>query len=304
MHGRMPSRILPKLLSLTMLFASFCPALGRAEDFTVRQKRFIGALFREKDYFTCIAETRRLLAYSPGIRDRGRFDYFINANYFLGGQYRTVAARLARKDEAPAPSAPELLLLSASYLRLGLATQSAEALYAVNYTGAGDPWRYELLLRRVELHLREARYSRAVAETDVALAAGLPRERLDGLRLDLAAYRDIRTRSRSAAAALSALVPGAGQAYTGRYSDGAVSFIAVAALAAGTALSHRRGERGVYMTMGFFTGLVYAGNIYGAWNAAGAYNAERDLEFRERVTARHITPYDPVKYLDLDAMLR
>ena len=87
------------------------------------------------------------------------------------------------------------------------------------------------------------------------------------------------------AAALSAIVPGAGKIYVGKYGDGITAFILTGLL---SYLAYDNFEAG-HRTRGWiFTGLAasfYAGNIYGSAAAAQIFNAgikfslNRDLQF-------------------------
>jgi putative component of membrane protein insertase Oxa1/YidC/SpoIIIJ protein YidD/TM2 domain-containing membrane protein YozV len=96
-------------------------------------------------------------------------------------------------------------------------------------------------------------------------------------RLSAVDGRDIRRRSRFASTLLSAIVPGAGQLYSGRVGDGAYSFLTVA----GTGLvawyyaadqTHRDRTHVKVSIFGVITALFYAGNVYGANIAARDYN--------------------------------
>ena len=99
--------------------------------------------------------------------------------------------------------------------------------------------------------------------------------------------RDIRRRSRLASTLLSAILPGAGQLYSGRAGDGAYSFLTVA----GTGLvtwwfaaepATRDRTRVKVSIFGFVTALFYAGNVYGANTAARDYNLLQERRYVQR----------------------
>jgi hypothetical protein len=288
-------------LFILVLTCRLAPA--GADTFTQRQKTFIRELYLRQDYFACIAETRRLLHYAPGTADRDRYVYFTHGLYFLGGQYKTVIFNLAGPGPHE-PGFPSLLLLSQAYLKLGLGSEGEKALSSIGYGDIEGPDGYELLIRRVEIHLLHSRFENAFAETERAQDVLVADRRIRDLKSDMAAWRDIPRRPPVTAALLSAVVPGAGQAWAGRYLDGAISLLAVAGLVTGTLIAHRNGERGVAMTFAFFSALTYGGAIYGAYNAAAAYNREQEGMFRARLMERHIPPYDPMRYFDIDRHLR
>jgi len=99
--------------------------------------------------------------------------------------------------------------------------------------------------------------------------------------------RDIRRRSRLASTILSALIPGAGQLYSGRAGDGAYSFLTVAStglvtwwFAADPATRDR--TRVKVSIFGVVTALFYAGGIYGANIAARDYNLLQEHRYVQR----------------------
>lgn len=101
------------------------------------------------------------------------------------------------------------------------------------------------------------------------------------------AGRDIRRRSRLMSTLLSAILPGAGQLYSGRAGDGAYSFLTVA----GTGLvtwwfwaepTTRDRTRVKVSIFGVITALFYAGNVYGANTAARDYNLLQERRYVQR----------------------
>jgi len=99
--------------------------------------------------------------------------------------------------------------------------------------------------------------------------------------------RDIRRRSRLVSTLLSALLPGAGQTYSGRAGDGAYSFLTVAStglvtwwFAAEPATRDR--TRVKVSIFGVITALFYAGNVYGANIAARDYNLLQEHRYVQR----------------------
>jgi TM2 domain-containing membrane protein YozV len=99
--------------------------------------------------------------------------------------------------------------------------------------------------------------------------------------------RDIGRRSRLASTLLSAILPGAGQLYSGRAGDGAYSFLTVAGtglvawwFAAEPALRDR--TRVKVSIFGVITALFYAGNVYGANAAARDYNLLQERRYVQR----------------------
>jgi TM2 domain-containing membrane protein YozV len=130
-------------------------------------------------------------------------------------------------------------------------------------------------------YFRQRRFAEG-ASSLVAIGADDPSRHLSTMD-----GRDIRRRSRFASTLLSAILPGLGQAYSGRAGDGAYSFLTVA----GTGLvtwwfaadpatrDHTRVKVSIF---GVITALFYAGNVYGANIAARDYNLLQEHRYIQR----------------------
>ena len=282
---------------LLFLFAA-APLLSQssADDFFVKQKGFIRELHGGGDYFSCIGETRRYLFHAGEIKNRGAYEFFIYGNYFMGRQYRTVVHHFTR--EAKPAESKEWILLSQAYLKLGYHDLGYRSVKDLRYgaPGTGDAW--ELLIRKMEPLLLDHAYEEALAE-----AAGAKNhvieEKYTRLYDSLVKSREIRYRSGPLAAAMSLVLPGAGQVYTGNLMNGLATLLGVAATAGGGWYLLKRGERGAGFSLFFFSGLFYAGGIYGAWNSSDKYNSEADRNYVRDMQRRYIPSYAPVTDRDL-----
>ncbi|HSV95753.1 MAG TPA: hypothetical protein VLM75_02335 [Spirochaetota bacterium] len=284
----------------TLLFAAPGVLFAAGDGFVDRQASFVRDLYRAGRYFECIAETGRLMRYVPAPR-RHDLEYFISANYYQARQYRTVIRRLTDSPLA-SPSPASRLLLSQSLARLGAFAEAVRTIDA-----AGAPWpegsmEEERFIRSAQILTLAGDLASAYDEAERG-AVKYPASILPALRDGLSAHDALPSRSRPLAAALSAVVPGAGQAYAGRYADAIWSVTAVLALGAGAIWAWRQEHRGAAFTFGFFTTLVYAGGVYGAWNAADGFNRARTDRFRSDVL-RMIPEYEPLRGENFPAMLR
>jgi hypothetical protein len=290
-RGRLVFMTLCCAIAASIAFIAPAPARGEGMSgakFAARQKDYIAELLRRRDYFSCISETQRLLSCAEGT-DRGEYGYLINACYYLGGRYGTA---VVRTGSGPADFRT-LLLRSSAYLRM---EDYAEAERALESAAAPDEGaRYTLLARKTELWLRSG-------DTDRAYREIMMNESLSGmqrylrLREDFSACERLSGRSPALSAVMSAVIPGAGQLYSGRYLDAAISILATAGLATGAWYAYDRGHRGLAYTLGFFGVLTWTGSIYGAWNAAHAYNETARGEFARTIMKKHIPGYDPLEY--------
>lgn len=292
------SRTIASLGLLTVIF--FAPGFlypDEKKDVIGKQKEFVLELFSSGRYFDCIAETRRLSIMDPSGGDAAEYDYFINVNYFLGGQYKSVINNL-QSGGIQSADFRETILLSRAYCMLHFDSRAYERLMSIDYRLSYGVYNRELFLRRLEMLIRDSRYEEALKESEIAREYLEDVLDFDLIINDLKECESVDRRSPLLSAALSAAIPGAGQMYSGRYTDGLVSLIAIGATACGSYFFHARGDRPLSLTLGFFSALFYAGNIYGAWNSAETATDESERNFREKFSAKHIPDYSPSLYID------
>jgi hypothetical protein len=255
------------------------------------QKNFVKGLFSQKRYFDAIAETRRLMAFDADTGVRADYEFFINVNYFLGGQYNTAAKNIAAQ-KAPLDFR-DGVLLSQSYLRLGMKSLSLQTALNIRYGSADVSSRYALLARKAEAYLENGLYRELLEEISSAEPYVAERGKIAALREEVGRYRGLPFKSAPLAVALSVFIPGAGQMYAGRYLLGAASFLGVAATAGGAYYFHRRRRSDLTYTFIFISSLLYLGNIYGAFSSAHYANEEVDRSFKDTVRRKCIPDYDP-----------
>jgi tetratricopeptide (TPR) repeat protein len=249
-------------------------------------------------YFDCIAETRRLISMDIPAEEKNSFRYFIGSNYFLGGQYNTVVSDLD-KITVPDNNFPYVLLKSQAYLKLNDNDSAAYALKVLAYDRLDGRDRNVLLLRKIDILLQDSRYEEIVSEIETAekYSIIIP----ENMKSDISRYGNISVKNKWMAVSMSAIIPGAGQVYSGRYIDGAISILSVAAASYGAYHFRETGDRPLSITSGFFAALFYCGNIYGAYNSAERATADSDREFRVKFQRQYIPEYNPAFYFDFTA---
>ncbi len=269
---------------------------GDRDPFLPLQKNFVKRLYSGKRYFDCIAEARRLQL-AEGTPE---IDYFIYMNYYLAEQYRTVVSRYDY------PASPLGLcagsLVSVSYLKLGMYDESYRVLSGYMYTGVSSN-DMNLLLRRVTPLILSGNMEGIEQEESSALPYLKDDYGFISLREELTRFREAGLKSPLKGALLSAVVPGLGQAYSGYFSEGLISFASVAATALGGMYIRDRGKDGYAYTLYFFSGLFYAGNIYGAWNSAERRNADL-VNTEYELISRKYGVYNPESCINIDKVLR
>ncbi|MBN1949802.1 MAG: hypothetical protein JW801_01275 [Bacteroidales bacterium] len=125
---------------------------------------------------------------------------------------------------------------------------------------------------------------------------------LDGLQQDLLnkdlldLYNEafnLRHKNRFLAASLSAVVPGLGKVYAGKWKDAIFSVLFIS----GTGYQAYRAfkEHGIESVYGWIMGSLsfgfYIGNIYGSAKAARLYTLNQNLDYREKVVDYYIHQY-------------
>jgi len=272
----------------------FCGSLMGAEnknELVLKQKEFVRELFFEKRYFDVIAETNRLIALDANADDRRDYAFFIDVNYFLGGQHKSVvksvSARAGIKDYRSE------ILLSQSYLKLGMNARGLETALNIRYSAVNPSLRYPLLARKAEAYIECGLYRELLDEIKYAEQFVPEREKLALLREEVVRYRSLPFKSVPLAVALSVFIPGAGQMYAGKYILGIVSFVGVAAMAGGAYYFYRHKQTDLSYTFIFFSSVFYLGNIYGAYNASQTMNESLDRSFRDAVKKKCIPVFEP-----------
>lgn len=74
---------------------------------------------------------------------------------------------------------------------------------------------------------------------------------------------------------MSAVLPGSGQAWSGRWGDGAMALLLHGVLLGGTAAAVANDEEVTAGALGILAAGFYAGNVFGGVRAATRYNEER-----------------------------
>ncbi|MBN2041903.1 MAG: hypothetical protein JW864_17845 [Spirochaetes bacterium] len=289
------------VLILTIILPLFADSADN--DFLIKQKRFVHELFMRKKYFDCIAETRRLLQYDEHIKIKPDYLYLISTCYYLGGQYKTVIANIEGSEFVkPAKSGISMLfMLSHSYSALNDHKKGTQLLNNLKYINMNSSERTQLLRNRIMLHLKLFSYGEILQEIEKAdqyLKDTFGRYSTDDLKHSVNMYHELGLKSKWLSVSMSALLPGSGQIYSGRVMDGILSFLAVAGTAYGSYYCYRNNEKPLAFTLSFFTGLFYAGNLYGAYNSSEFANLHLKRNFNKQLIKKYDLYYHPEDYIN------
>jgi len=263
--------------------------------FREKEKKFIKELYRSGRYFDCIGETAKL----AGSVKKPETEYFIYSNYYLAGQYTTVINNYTPGSSSDEMRFHSLLLLSGSFLKKGMYDKSYQTLKSIDYGTLADKYNFTMFLRRVEPLVLSGEME--MIDQEIAGSGIFLKDSYNFIKLrgELLSYRNRGLKSPCFAAALSAVLPGLGQSYAGYHLEGLISLLSVAATAAGGFYMKDAGRKGFSCTLFCFSGLFYAGNIYGAYNSASAANNTIMKESHRRITSQ-FGSYSPADYIDFE----
>ncbi len=261
--------------------ASPAPVALEAAPALAARAAFAEQLLRERDYFRGISVYKELRFYDENPAARLVYTYQIGRAYRLSRHYELAVeafAPLFRRPEAPAG------LVARAHLHAGVSQLALHAPALASHHLREAEARGERARPRLffgVLALQSERYDDAGRAFSAAAAApdadpGL--RRLAGeLGRVAAGAPDLPRRSPALAAALSALLPGAGQLYAGHPVDAAQALGFVGAFGFSTFLAYRydHDRGGPYVFTGVsaaLTALFYAANVLGAERSARYFN--------------------------------
>lgn len=248
-----------------------------------KQLEFTRSLIHDAEYFRAVGEARRYLSF---FEPCGRLD---EARLYVGVAYQRAeqwdkAAEVFRSlaDSATGPTAAIAhLALADTLFRQGryelaaneygsFAAKVTDPAYA-GYARYREGFSYFLGRRRDDA----GRAFRLVA--DDAPEKG----RAERMERSLALEDDLPYRSPVLAGVMSAVLPGAGQVYTGRWVDGVISLIVNAGFGFGAYEAYRNDLPVVATMVALFEVGWYTGNIFSSVNYAYRFN-ERAYEGYQR----------------------
>jgi tetratricopeptide (TPR) repeat protein len=247
------------------------------------------AFLAEGEYYRAITEYKKFLFLFPD-SEKADFALFrVGTAYYRGEEYGPAArtfAEVREKYGKGAHAAPSAYFEGVSLWKLGRFDRAETALdrvaalnpaseYAplsligkslLSYDAKSVPGCRGELVRFLENYPQDARAER-VRQTIALLDR-------DG---------EVPRKSPAVAGVMSAVVPGSGYMYAGRYGDGVVALIVNGLFIAGTVAAIHQENYAVAAIVGGIGLPFYIGNIYGAANAATKWNIGVRKELREKI---------------------
>ena len=280
------------LLLAAILAALTSPSWASGKEVVVTETVQLGladAFLGEGEYYRAVTEYKKFLFLFP---DSGKADYAlfgVGTAYYRGEEYepaaRTFAAVLEKYGKG-AHAAPSAYFKGVSLWKLGRFDRAEAAFdrvaaldpaseYAplsligkslLSYDARNVPGCRGELARFLESYPQDGRAER-VRQTITLLDRNL----------------EVPRKSPAVAGVMSAVVPGSGYMYAGRYGDGVVALIVNGLFIAGTVAAIHQENYAVAAIVGGIGLPFYVGNIYGSANAATKWNIGVRKELREKI---------------------
>lgn len=288
----MPGRLRTMLGLLIVLAACLAvPAFAQEPD---PYLDFAQSLFDEGDYYRAVTEAKRFLFLQPDHPRRVEAQLLIARSHMASGEFP--AARTAYRPVVSQKERPDLA--AEALLELGRCLERIDPGDALAY--------YKGLQDEPDLPASQAGHIRNAA-----------RYRLGWLLMDAGRWAEARRafesvdeghdlrdsarqlallapegetlpyRSPTAAGALSAVLPGAGQLYVNRPVDAGLAFGLNAAFLLGSIEAYQNESWAVFGLLGLMELSWYGGNIYNAVNGAHIHNRQVKDDFIKKLDQNH-----------------
>jgi len=267
------------------------PARGEPRTIIITDEVQLGlgdAFMADGEYYRAVTEYLRYLYLFPAAERAPYALLQIGLAHFRGGEYQRAIDYFAR---VRATYSPEYFAAAAyheglSYERLNQPAKAQDAFErAAIFNPAAAPAREALLGKalgrvrlgdlaggRTELERFQSLYPEEPRTSNIVQAEAL-------IDAQSAAPR----KSPLLAGALSAVIPGSGQAYAGNYRDGLAALLVNGLFIARTAVAIDQENYATAAVVGGIGLPFYLGNIYGAANAANKWNLGMHQDLRNRL---------------------
>jgi tetratricopeptide (TPR) repeat protein len=268
-------------LSVFFLLALLCPVTAHAESVIVIgenvQMGLGDAFMAEGEYYRAVTEYKKFLILFPDSPQVPKALFQIGVAYFQGKEYLDAAHAFARvrQNYSAQYFVRAAFLEGVSYAKLGRHQAAISAFDRAMAFDVTDPNAANALLGKALANYDLGNLARSRGELRQFLKEYSGDPRTAGVRESLAEldrYQEQPRKSRLLAGTLSAVVPGSGQMYAGRYRDGLMALVVNGLFVSGTVLAVKDENYPLAAIVGGIGLPFYIGNIYGAANAANKYN--------------------------------
>jgi tetratricopeptide (TPR) repeat protein len=286
-----------KRISLCILFLQTTWALGLSPVWGADQSivlseavqlRIADAFVEDAEYYRAITEYKKFVILFPGSEILDYVHFRIGVAYYRGEEYEKARSTFVdvRKRFGKSPYAVRALYMEAlCHWRLKEYDQARITLQGLRYQDPSQSYASLALLAKALIAFDAENTQNSRHELDSFLDEYPEHPAAEAAQQALALisqYESIPLKSETLAGALSALVPGSGYVYAGRYGDGAMAFIVNALFIAGTLVAVHQENYAVAGIVGGIGLPFYIGNIYGSAAAARKWNITVRRDVRDR----------------------
>lgn len=237
---------------------------------------FADSLFAEQDYFRAVTEYKRFIYHNPEHAMIPHACLNIARSYMAAERWEDARAALhqvlAHASDTGLAMQANLLLAEIPYLQGDYAASfaSLQQIQALHVAP-------EIAQRIHELELWNLLQGQRYAQARTLLTTHDGAISLYPNLADVDRLEHLPRKSPELAGALSALLPGAGQLYNGRYREAGMAFALNAAFIVGGIQAIDSGNSVLGGILLFFEAGWYGGNIYNAMNSAHKTNRDRHM---------------------------
>ena len=246
------------------------------------QMELADQFFREGDFEGAVREYKRFFFFFPRSAKAEEAMLKIARSYFRGQKWEEALAacdRLIQKDPAP-PVKSEAFRVRGDILAVKRQYPEARASFQkARETSPGTRVADEAQFQIARTYLREEKWKEAAEEFRKIDARSQLYPKSESLARGLDRISEIPQKSPAAAGVLSAILPGAGQAYNEEYGRAAISFLLNAVFIWGMVESFRHDQYVIGGILTVFELGWYSANILNAVSGAQKYNRKKTQEY-------------------------
>ncbi len=271
-----------------VLLFLFCAGISAAQEGSgqyitaTQQMELADQFFREGDYEGAIREYKRFLFFYP--RNNRTEEALLKTarSYFRGQKWEEALSacdHLVSRNPAPLVKAEafrmrgDIMAVKRQYAEARISF--GKALEAAPNTRAADEAQFQI----ARTYLREEKWKEAADEFRKIDKTSELSPRSDFLVQGLDRIAEVPQKSPAVAGVLSAVLPGAGQAYCGEYGRAAISFLLNGVFIWGIVESFRNDNNVVGGILTLFEVGLYSANVLNAVNSAEKYNRKNTQEY-------------------------
>ena len=254
--------------------------------------RFGDSLFQEGDYLNAIHEYKRYLFLYPDANKRDLVQFSLAASYQNAGKldlaitvYQTLVDTYPQSPliERSKSNIAQCQLLQGEDARaIGVLEQ-----FLADHPDSALASRAQFTIGLIQMDNRDWR---GASEEWEQVRAKYPQSSFAELSERLAHTvrrgESLPHRSSAIAGLLSAVIPGLGQTYGGKFSDGLYALIIVGVTGGGTAYYIGEQQYEFAIPLGVLGLFFYAGNVFGGFQSAKAFNLQHEAGFLDEMKAQ------------------